>query len=259
GRKQTLTPDYVSINGLNWSPAGDELWYTAAVGDLNNSLYAVSLARLRVRPLALSPDGQWVLARQRFTTPPRLLLMPTGAGEARVLDTGAIIYQEGGAWFPDGKHLLLIGHEPDHESRCYSYDLTNGQARPVTPEGVIGHIVTPDGRFVVATDREHGRPPALYPFDGGAPRPQPGLEARDFIISFSADGRALYVAQGELPVRVFSVELATGRRELWRAIMPADTTGILTQIPPHITPDARAYAYTYFRVLSDLYLVDGLK
>lgn len=352
GRRRTLSHTYISINGLNWSPDGDELWYTAADNDLGNSLYAINLdgrerelasaagrldlydvardgrvlaaredgrigmvaqppgsnteremswldgsflraispdgsallfdeensggganAEVYIRKtdgspavrlgdghaLALSPDGRWALARQRFTTPPQMILFPTGAGEARPLPGGAINYQESAAWFPDGPRLLLVGHEPERPARCYIYDLASGQSRPVTPEGIVGHAVSPDGRFVVAADREDKAPSALYPVDGGEPQALRGVEAGDFIIGFSGDGRTLYVAQVAMPVKVYRVELATGRRELWREVSPADATGLLYVTPPRVTPDGRAYAYTYFRVLSDLYLVDGLK
>ncbi|HYY95692.1 MAG TPA: winged helix-turn-helix domain-containing protein [Pyrinomonadaceae bacterium] len=352
GHKQTLSRTYISVNGLNWSPGGDELWYTASANDLDGSLYAIDLAgrerqiataagRLdlfdvsrdgralvaREEPrigliaqppganaerdlswldgsflravsadgrtllfdeensggganaevytrqtdgspavrlgdghaLALSPDGRWALARQRFTNPPRLILFPTGAGEARPLNSGSITYSESAAWFPEGQRLLLVGSEPGHAARCFVYDLASDRARAVTPEGIVGHAVSPDGRFVVAADLEGKTPPALYAVDGGGPAPLGGVEAGDFVIGFGDDGRSLYVAQLGIPVRIFRADPATGRRELWREVSPADPTGLLSLTPPRVTPDGRAYAYTYFRILSDLYLVDGLK
>ena len=40
------------------------------------------------RPFGLSPDGKWVLST--LFTPPQILLLPTGAGEAKRLERGAI-------------------------------------------------------------------------------------------------------------------------------------------------------------------------
>src|ERR1051326_7619686 len=51
GHKRTLSRAYISVNGLNWSPAGDELWFTASTNDLDSTLYAVDLAG-RERQLA---------------------------------------------------------------------------------------------------------------------------------------------------------------------------------------------------------------
>jgi hypothetical protein len=53
----------------------------------------------------LSPDGKSTLV-VRFT-PPQLVLLPTGAGEARVLERGPIEqYAWGAIWVPDGNESL---------------------------------------------------------------------------------------------------------------------------------------------------------
>jgi hypothetical protein len=156
--------------------------------------------------------------------------------------------------------LTQTSSEPGRRERCFVYDLASDRARAITPEGVVGHVVSPDGRFVVASDPEDRTPPALYAVDGGGtPAPLGGVEAGDFVIGFGDDGRSLYVAQIGIPARIFRADPATGRRELWREVSPADPTGLLFLTPPRVTPDGRAYAYTYFRLVSDLYLVDGLK
>jgi hypothetical protein len=53
--------------------------------------------------------------------------------------------------------------------------------------------------------------------------------------------------------------LSTGKRKLWKELVPADAAGIDTIRGITITPDARAYVYGYIRTLSDLYVVEGLK
>jgi len=58
---------------------------------------------------------------------------------------------------------------------------------------------------------------------------------------------------------VFRLDPATGRQQLWKEFKPADPAGISRVLPPLITRDGKAYAYSYGRVLSDLYLVEGLK
>ena len=54
------------------------------------------------------------------------------------------------------------------------------------------------------------------------------------------------------------MDLSTGRRDPWRSLMPADGGGV-SLIVPLPTPSGDAYAYSYGRTLSDLYVVDGLK
>jgi hypothetical protein len=58
---------------------------------------------------------------------------------------------------------------------------------------------------------------------------------------------------------MFELELATGKRKLWKELVPSDAAGIDTIRGITITPDAKAYVYGYIRTLSDLYLVEGLK
>ena len=59
-------------------------------------------------------------------------------------------------------------------------------------------------------------------------------------------------------MRVSRLELSTGRKELWKTLMPADAAGA-SNIAPAPTPGGDSYVYSYVRTLSDLYLVEGLK
>ena len=81
----------------------------------------------------------------------------------------------------------------------------------------------------------------------------------DIVIQWSADGRALYLRRrgGEVPLRVYRFDLATGERQLWREVTISDRAGV--ELIPHIflTPDGRHYVMTYARVLSDLFLMSG--
>lgn len=59
-------------------------------------------------------------------------------------------------------------------------------------------------------------------------------------------------------IKVFRRDLITGRREAWREITPADPTGILS-FWPLLSADGRSYVYSFWRSLSSLYLVEGLR
>ena len=52
---------------------------------------------------------------------------------------------------------------------------------------------------------------------------------------------------------------ATGERRSWKTIRPADPVGIDTVIRILITPDGKSYCHDYVRVLSELFVVEGLK
>ena len=116
--------------------------------------------------IALSPDGKWVLAALVRLNPPPLVLLPTGAGEPKPLPKDSINHDaEPAAFFPDGRRIVFIGSEPGRGRRTWVQDLDGGKARPVTPEGVVGTVLSPDGRFLAA--RGPDLKVALYPIDGG--------------------------------------------------------------------------------------------
>ena len=100
----------------------------------------------------------------------------------------------------------------------------------------------------------------LYPLEGGEPKPFPTkLEDNDAIVRFEPDGKSMLVAQRGVPARVFRVSLDSGRREEIRQITPPDPAGVQTVTAIHFSADGKSYAYSYFRILSDLWVVDGLK
>jgi len=151
----------------------------------------------------------------------------------------------------------VTGSEAGHGPRLYLRDFAGGKPRAVSPEGYLGGLVSPDGKWV--TVRGPDRKRYLYPLAGGEPIPLPALEREDVPLQFSADGRFLYVARtSEAPAQVYRMEIATGKKELWKTLMPADAAGV-SSINPLPTRDGSAYVYNYTRVLSDLFLVDGLK
>jgi serine/threonine protein kinase len=213
------------------------------------------------RSQRLSPDGKWALAV--LFTPPQLALLPTGAGESRSLEREPIEHYTGSAtWFPDGKRVLFQGREPGRNWRCYIQSVEGGPPRPITPEGTTGTsqgiFISPDGKFVIASDAQHQR--TFYPVEGGAPQPIPHLESEDKIIGWNSDGRSLYLARiEEMPIRVYRFDPASGRRELLKEVMPADPAGIFSPNYILMTPDGKGYVYSVRRMLSDLYVVEGLK
>ena len=210
-------------------------------------------------PMSLSPDGRSAIARTG-TSPRQVVLLPTGAGEARTLAIGSVDGDQA-SWFPDGRRILLEGHEPGHGARLYEVDADGGPVRPISGEGVRingWNPISPDGRYVTATGRD-GKS-YLYPVGGGEPRLIPGLSEDDEISRWTPDGLSLFVFRhGELPAKVVRLHLATGKREPWKEMLPSDLSGVVTITPILLTPDGKAWAYSYPRILSQLFLGEGLK
>jgi Tol biopolymer transport system component len=211
--------------------------------------------------LALSPDAKWALAISNPFSDPQLALMSVGAGQPRALPRDVIRFQPWGAWLPDGKRVLLAGTEPGHSTRLYVRDL-EGKSRPVIPADIrlsfTGISVSPDGRLVTAVTPDGSA--AVFSIESGQSRPVPGLEPGELPVQWSEDGHSLYVLKPQgLPARLFRLDLETGQRALWKEIAPSDPAGVFGVDPIRLTRDGKAYVYSYRRLLSDLYLVEGLK
>jgi eukaryotic-like serine/threonine-protein kinase len=207
--------------------------------------------------VGLSPDGKWALALDSRG----LVLLPVGAGQSRVLSTQGLEFHSA-KWFPDGKRILISAAQHGRPPRVYVQEIEGGTPHPITPEGVEIGPVSPDGNSVMG--RGPGPAVSLYPVSGGAPRAVPGVEPDDRLIRWDTEGRKLFLGRPERPasLNIYRFDPASGRRELWKKLAPADLTGLdnSSEIGDVLlTPDGKVYSYTYMRDLSYLFVVEGLK
>lgn len=204
----------------------------------------------------LSPDGKWVTT---IVSNAHLLLLPTGAGTARQIEQGDLQqYWYGASWMPDGKQIIFSANRLGHAVQCFAQDVDGGKPRPVTPEGVVSCEISPDGKLIAAYVLAGGGG-WLYPMEAGQARPIPGLEAGEKFV-WTSDPRFMYVYQWkQSPVTVWRLNVLTGQRELFKEITPPDLAGLQDISHIHFSADGRAYVYSYTRLLSELYLVKGLK
>ena len=211
-------------------------------------------------PLALSPDGKWVLTRRFYPSPQRLVLVPTGAGQSHELETGPVERYLEGKWFPDGRRILFSAIEPGHEARLYVQDVDGGQPQAVGPEGLrlasFGGAVSLDGTRTIALDPDLG--PVFYTIGGTEIIPIPGLGPGDYPIGWSDDGRGILFYRPAVPaVTVLRLDVASGRTAVVRELLPSSPDGMFGDIRILATPDGRSFAYGYLRQSTDLYLGEG--
>jgi len=347
GHEKVLASGFVTVEGVQWSPSGDEVWFSAARSGSSDDLQGVTLSgkehtitnvpggmwledlqngvaltvshreRVGIRGLgpgakeevelgwfgwsnerdfsrdgkkvlfeeegngggptytvflrdtdgsppvrigegvgqAISPDGKWVIAHS--SKGGALQLVPTGAGEGRQLTHDNISY-DGVRYFPDGKQLLAMGIEPGHGIRDYLIDATTGNSKPVTPEGIAGSWLSPDGKNIAVTGPDGRR--AIWPLDGSGLRPIPG-GAKYYVTGWTPDGSALYVvstAGHERTADVFRLNPVTGKMEPWKKFGESLPLGCHAFYPA-FSADGSAYIYGYDQILSEAYVVKGLK
>ena len=211
------------------------------------------------RSPTLSPDGKWALALNASARR-SLVELPTGAGESRTnLDRGR---SRSPGLFPAGcpTYSGTGQHAGGHGLRLWLQGIEEGAPRPVTPEGVsiaYRSCISPDGKRVAAEDPE-GKI-TIYPLAAGSPTIVPNTQPGDVPVQWTPDEKSLLVGRREVPSKIFTIDLATGQRKLFRSFSPADPTGLFSNAPPQFSLDLKSYVYTYQRITSDLYVVDGLR
>jgi serine/threonine protein kinase/Tol biopolymer transport system component len=253
--------DWSLISDL--SPDGKTLVFGES-GEAVGAKYAIFLRKTNGSPAvrlgeggfgALSPDGKWVAAVDN-QSPAQIALLPTAAGERRQLTSDSLDH-DSLAWVQDGSALVFTASEPNRPQRTYWMDL-NGKTRPITPEATVGLLVTPDKESLLAQDRE-GRA-FLYPLRGGNPKPLAAdLKPDDVIIRFEPDGKSLLVVEPGVPANIIRVFLGSKKREAVRKISPSEPAGVRNVLFARFSTDEKSYAYSYYRFLSDLWVVDGLR
>ena len=208
-------------------------------------------------PTALSPDGRFALAIPR-RDPDHIDVLPTGPGEVRALRHPGIVQYQWAAYTPGGERIVFVGQEANHNMRVYVSDVAGGRPLPITPDGLVVNrdTISPDGTSLVGPCRPLSF--CIYPLDGGAPRPVPGL-AGSIAVGWEPSGRALIVRPRGAgpPLRLERLDLETGRRSAWRDLAPRDPVGVRLG-SALMGRDGRTLVLNQSRRLSELYVAPPL-
>jgi eukaryotic-like serine/threonine-protein kinase len=205
-----------------------------------------------------SPDGKWVLSISP-KPPPQVMLLPIGPGQPKSINVKGLerIHNSWARFLPNGQQFAVSGDKTGTGSRCYVVDLASGEAKAVTPEGVLCGPFSPDGQSLVGVGPNQSV--ALYSLAGGALRQIPNLDERFHPVQWSRDGSLLYGYHvGEFPSKIYKVEIATGKETLVQELKPGASAGVVNVAPVVVSRDGTRFAYSYNQTLSTLYLISDL-
>jgi len=207
----------------------------------------------------LSPDGKWAISILPGG-PGQVKLVPIGPGQPRTIAVPGLEHVHNGSahFLADGKRITLNANEPGHGVRRYLVNLDGGKPIPITPEGITVGLVSPDGQYILRAN--DAGVVAVYPIAGGAAHPIPNVEQGFIPLQWSEDDSSVYgYHPGQVPTKVYKVNLASGEKTLVHELQPETTTGVVCIAPVVVSRDGSRSAYSYYQVFSVLYLITGLQ
>jgi len=279
------------VEGLRWSRAGsaeevDFQWKgSTRVSDISRDGTQVLFDEHYIRSFCLSSqsmdpmdlgaglhpvfsnDGLSVLAIDpafQSAAKLKLRMIPLGAGEAKHIQTVFSGLSYGGYSFLPGDKQIRVCEEsggPSVVGTCLQ-DLRTGEVRRISPLRTYGPV-SPDGSSVIGFQGENYFEDAfLITLRDGSKNPLPSWPKKAFPLAWSADSKSVYVSpnQARDSLAVHRLELGSGKLSLWKTLAPSGAEDVVSVGPMAMSPDAKAYAYTYVkRIPSDLFIMEGLK
>ena len=171
---------------------------------------------------------------------------------------------DGAEWFPDGKRILCTISNPNGRFRLVALELPSGRATeiPIADDAAAdldhGGPISPDGAFLLGGGSRRGYLDRAARGRSVSPnhRRRPSRSRSD---GRRTGGSSSCSAKARFPKRIQKLDLATGRVEPWKELTLEDLAGVVRIDPVRVAPDGRSWAYSYIRVLSNLYVVEGLR
>ena len=233
GNHRQLTTEFGTIQGLAWSAAGKEIWFTAADVTTDRELYGVSLAGKRrtvlaapqsIRLLDLAADGRVLLSVER-QEPEIIGIDPVSGKERRGLEWFDASLM--GDILPDGKAIVFLEWGgPAGPLYLQVYRKLDGSAPVALGPGAQPRF-SPDGTWVAGPLLT--RPPqvALNPIGAGESRRLAAGEITSLkTVSWFPDGKHLLLtgaAEGQ-PLRTYEMDTEGARPQ---PVGPSDFIGAI--------------------------------
>ena len=211
--------------------------------------------------MGISPDGRSVLLLDSENRK-RLRLAPVGGGAAVPVPETSLTYQWA-RFLPNNTEALALAEDPAVALGLYRIHLRKSvePLRIVSSMMIRNLAVSPDGdRVAVLTPAGQV---LLYSTSASNQSVDPQLPPGLAPLKWSADGGSLFVQDlrepSGAPSSVYRFDLTTKALRPWKTIAPCDPIGVNSVTGIVIAADEKHYVYSYRRILSELFTVQGLR
>jgi Tol biopolymer transport system component len=258
GNKKVLSGEYVSLQGLAWSPAGDEVWFTGTTSGSSRELRAVTLVGkerlvyLGTGTLTLhdiSKEGRVMFSRDDY----RSGAIGLAPGENKERDL---------SW-----HDWTTPRDISDDGKFFSFDET-GEAGGETGESYVRPLdgapavrlgdnksptFSPDGNWVLVRPPNRAKKIILIPTGTGESREIPTGDVQVHFSYFFPDGKRI-LELGNIEGHALRLWVQDSEQSAPRAISPEGTSFRLRGC---ISPDGKQVAARDATGKVVIYPVDG--
>ena len=242
--RKALTPEFASVQGLAWSPSGDEVWFTGSSTGEGMSLRAVDLdghqrvllpSPTRIHLHDVGKDGV-LLSTEDFRW--EGFLVDKATGQTR--DVTSFPWQEASYISRDGQMVLINAYITSADTNYYLYvQRADGSAPVLIGEGAaLGFSF--DDKWVAALDPAKLTEIKIIPTGVGGVRTVNAPKGTQYLgATWMPDGKHLLVvaaAAGHAPA-TYIQDLTTGAA---RQITPEGTYIVMRgDVPVGVSPDGK--------------------
>ena len=261
GKKKVLSTEWYTVQGLAWSPKGDEVWFTASKTGIDRTMYATTLQgkeRMLLRLpgalmlLDIGKDGRLLMMRASW----RRELIGLAGDDPKQRDLSWLDYSYPAQLSADGKTLLFDeeggGGALDYSKSgglsyaVYSRKTDGSPAVLLGPGGAVS--LSPDGKWAIAQTQDSPSQLRLLPTGAGEQRALTNDNISHSWAHWFPDGKRIIFTGNEPDkgVKLYVYDLATAKST---PISQEGVNGAAFQISNDgqwvaaIGPDAKGYLY----------------
>src|SRR5262245_22590670 len=219
GKKKVLSDGYWGLEGLAWSPSGDEVLYSGGTAYNNFRVYAVTPAGRRRVALQSAggltvhdtrADGKWIVTRDDFVR--AMPVFVPGWPAEREMSWLDLSQSTG---LSADKGTLLFTEESGILGANYSACIRQTAGSDVVRLGEgFAQDLSPDGKWALANVPVNPMFSVLYPTGAGEPRRlDSGTVVSNELAAFFPDGRRILISGSEpgRATRCWVQEIAGGK------------------------------------------------